>query len=83
MSKGTNQMSIHDTYRYIEELGIWVHHELSTYDKKMITRARNKQIKAQDAVAAKINDAAAAKTAAESVVYMMTESGQMVPIASK
>ena len=27
--------------------------------------------------------AAAAKTAAESVVYMMTESGQMVPIATK
>jgi hypothetical protein len=34
------------------------------------------------AVATKI-DAAAAKTAAESVVYMMTESGQMVPIATK
>jgi hypothetical protein len=76
-------MSINDTYRYIEELEIWVHHELSTYDKKMITRARNKQIKAQAAIAAKINDAAAAKTAAESVVYMMTESGQMVPIATK
>ena len=42
---------------------------MSTYDKRMATRARNKQIKA-----------AAAKTAAESVIYMMTESGQMVPI---
>ena len=83
MSKGTNQMSFHDEYRYIEELGIWVHHELSTYDKKMITRARNKQIKAQAAAAAKINDVAAAKTAAESVIYMMTESGQMVPIVTK
>jgi hypothetical protein len=71
---------------------------LSTYDKKMITRKRNQMIKSNPADVAKIDaaiaaakiaavgtkiDAAAAKTAAESVVYMMTESGQMVPIATK
>lgn len=71
---------------------------LCTYDKKMITRKRNQMIKSNPADVAKIDaaiaaakiaavatkiDAAAAKTAAESVVYMMTESGQMVPIATK
>ena len=71
---------------------------LSTYDKKMITRKRNQMIKSNPADVAKIDaaiaaaktaavatkiDAAAAKTAAESVVYMMTESGQMVPITTK
>ena len=71
---------------------------LSTYDKKMITRKRNQMIKSNPADAAKIDaaiaaaktaaaatkiDGAAAKTAAESVVYMMTESGQMVPIVTK
>jgi len=87
LSKGTNQMSINNTHVHIAELGIWISKPadgiLSTYDKKMITRKRNQMIKAQAAAAAKINDAAAAKTAAESVVYMMTESGQMVPMATK
>jgi hypothetical protein len=81
-------MSINDRYRYIEELGIWVHHELSTYDKKMITRARNKLIKANTTAGAANNtDGAANNTAnntpAESVVYMMTESGEMVPAPVK
>ena len=80
-------MSINNTHVHIAELGIWISKPadgiLSTYDKKMITRKRNQMIKAQAAAAAKINDAAAAKTAAESVVYMMTESGQMVPMATK
>jgi hypothetical protein len=68
---------------------------LSTYDKKMITRKRNQLIKSNPADVAKIDaaiaaaktaavagtkiDAAAAKIVAESVVYMMTESGEMVP----
>ena len=68
---------------------------LSTYDKKMITRKRNQLIKSNPSDVAKIDaaiavakiaavagtkiDAAAAKTAVESVVYMMTESGEMVP----
>jgi hypothetical protein len=72
---------------------------LCMYDKKMITRKRNQMIKSNPADVAKIDaaiaaakiaavagtkiDAAAAKTAAESVVYMMTESGEMVPIATK
>lgn len=72
---------------------------LSKYDKKMITRKRNQMIKSNADVAkidaaiaaaktaavagTKIDAAAAAKTAAESVVYMMTESGQMVPITTK
>jgi hypothetical protein len=81
-------MSINDTHIHIAELGIWISKPadgiLSTYDKKMITRKRNQMIKSNPADVAKIDAAiAAAKTAAESVVYMMTESGQMVPIATK
>jgi hypothetical protein len=76
-------MSFHKTYRHIEELGIWVHHELSTYDKKMITRARNKKLKAEAAAeAAKRTEeisSESAKRQKESVIYMMTDDGQMVP----
>jgi len=88
-------MNINDTHTHIPELGIWVTKTadgiLSKYDKSMITRKRNQMIKSNPADVAKIDaaiaaavqpkiDAAAVKTAAESVVYMMTESGQMVPI---
>ena len=88
LSKGTNQMSINDTHVHIAELGIWISKTadgiLCMYDKKMITRKRNQMIKSNPADVAKIDAAiAAAKTAAESVVYMMTESGEMVPIATK
>lgn len=87
--------TIEETPIYIEELKIWVHKpadgNLSKYDKSMITRKRNQMIKSNPANVAKIDaaitaaaqpkiDAAAVKTAAESVIYMMTESGQMVPI---
>jgi hypothetical protein len=87
--------TLQETHIYIEELKIWVTKTadgiLSRYDKSMITRKRNQMIKSNPADIAKIDaaiaaatqpkiDAAAVKTAAESVVYMMTESGQMVPI---
>ena len=72
-------MSIHDTYRYIEELGIWVNHELSTYDKKMITRTRNKIAKAEAAKRTEEISSESAKRQKESVIYMMTDDGQMVP----
>jgi hypothetical protein len=72
-------MSFHETYRYIEELGIWVHHELSTYDKKMITRARNKIAKAEAAKRTEEISSESAKRQKESVIYMMTDDGQMVP----
>jgi hypothetical protein len=65
MTTKTTTAKFADTYRYIEELGIWVHHELSTYDKKMITRARNKQIKAQAATATATAETATAQTATE------------------
>jgi hypothetical protein len=73
-------MSFHDTYRYIEELGIWVHHELSTYDKRMITRTRNKIAKAEAAKRTEEISSEAAKRQKESVKYMMTDDGQMVPM---
>jgi hypothetical protein len=68
----TAQAKFADTYRYIEELGIWVHHELSTYDKKMITRARNKQIKAQAAAAAAAETTQTEATTAETAETEVT-----------
>ena len=73
-------MEFQDKYTYIEELGIWVHRTLTTYDKKMITRTRNKMIKAEAAKRNKEISSESAKRQKESVIYMMTDDGQMVPM---
>lgn len=43
------------THTYIEELGIWVNKIPSTYDKRMMTRARNKKAKAADKTQAEVS----------------------------
>ena len=65
-------------YQYLPALKGWARVDkngrpASTYDKKLITRDRNKQIKLNAAAAE-----TATNPAAESIVYMMTESGEMV-----
>ena len=55
-------MSYFETHHYNAEANLWVNNELSTYDKKMITRARNKKLKAE-----------AAKRAAEVATEVVTE----------
>ena len=72
---------MNERLQYLPALKIWIivdenGRPTCTYDKKAITRDRTKQIKLDAAAAAKTT--ASVPVAAESIVYMMTESGEMV-----
>lgn len=69
------------THTYIEELGIWVNKIPSTYDKRMMTRARNKKAAAAaaEATTPTVAEVVATPTAVESIAYTLTDAGYLVP----